>query len=499
MAHHLMIQGTTSDAGKSAIVTALCRIYSKRGFKVAPFKSQNMALNSAVTADGKEIGRAQALQAFAAGIEPGTDMNPVLLKPDSDRKSQVIVDGRAIGSMDAVAYHSYKPELLGKVTESFRRLEKDYDLIIAEGAGSPAEINLRENDIANMGLAEALDLPVVLVSDIERGGVFAHLAGTLALLSNSEQKRLKGFVINRFRGDVTLLEPGIDWLTKNTGKPTLGVVPYIQGLKLDAEDSLALKQTGRSINHAPQTFRVVVPRLPRISNHTDLDPLSLVQGLSVEVVSSPEEIAGAGCDLIILPGSKAVREDIGWLRANQWEPFISHHLRYHGKVLGICGGFQMMGKIIEDPHGIEGNPGSSAGFGFLDIETTLQKEKTLQRKAGFLSWENGSLEGYEIHSGKSSGNGLKTPFAYIRDAGKTETNPTPDGAVSDDNLVAGTYLHGLFESKEAIETILRWAGFKIRCEETIDYNKFRNQQIDTLSLAVESHLDMKKIDSILGV
>ncbi|MFP5506583.1 MAG: cobyric acid synthase, partial [Gammaproteobacteria bacterium] len=312
----LMVQGTTSDAGKSLLVTALCRWLARQGVRVAPFKPQNMALNSAVTVDGGEIGRAQAVQAQACGLEPHTDMNPVLLKPNTDVGAQVIIHGRAVANMNARDYHDYKRIARAAVLESFHRLAAQYNAVIVEGAGSPAEINLRHNDIANMGFAEAVDCPVILVADIDRGGVFAHLVGTLALLSESERQRVVGFVINRFRGDIALLQPGLDWLEQHTGKPVLGVLPYLHGLHLEAEDAVITHQAEK---HG-KALQVVVPVLPRISNHTDFDPLRLHPQVNLRFIG-PDEVVPAA-DLIILPGSKSVRADLAWLRAHGWETEI---------------------------------------------------------------------------------------------------------------------------------------------------------------------------------
>ncbi len=349
----LMIQGTTSDAGKSTLVAGLCRLLAREGRRVVPFKPQNMALNSAVTVDGGEIGRAQAVQAQAAFLEPHTDMNPVLLKPNTDVGAQVIVHGRAVANLDARAYHDYKAVAMRAVLESYRRLESAYDWVLVEGAGSPAEINLRERDIANMGFAEAVDCPVWLVADIDRGGVFAHLVGTLELLSPSERARVAGFVVNRFRGDIGLLQPGLDWLEQRTCKPVLGVLPYLHGLHIEAEDALAREAPAKRGTQ----LRVIVPVLPRISNHTDLDPLRLHPQVDFRWVGPGDAIPPA--DLIVLPGSKSVRADLAALRARGWDAAIRRHLRYGGKLIGICGGFQMLGTVLHDPHGFEGPAGSS--------------------------------------------------------------------------------------------------------------------------------------------
>ena len=348
-ASYLMIQGTTSDAGKSTLVAALCRILKRRGVRVAPFKPQNMALNSAVTVDGGEIGRAQALQALACGLPPHTDFNPVLLKPTTDKKAQVIIHGQVAADLNARDYQAYKPRAMGAVLESWGRLTAAYECVLVEGAGSPAEINLRARDIANMGFAEAVDCPVILVADIDRGGVFAHLVGTLDLLSPSEQQRVVGFVINRFRGDISLLESGLDWLEQRTGKPVLGVLPYLHGLLLDAEDAIATSAIG---DKRGAKLRVVAPAYPRTANHNDLDPLRLHPEVDFRWVGPGE--AWSAADLIVLPGSKAVRADLDWLRGQGWEKAIARHLRYGGKVIGLCGGYQMLGRAVHDPHGLEG-------------------------------------------------------------------------------------------------------------------------------------------------
>lgn len=483
MINSLMVQGTTSDAGKSTLVAGLCRLLMRRGIRVAPFKPQNMALNSAVTADGGEIGRAQALQAFACGIEPRTDMNPVLLKPSSDRGSQVIIHGRAVAEMDAKDYHAFKPKAMEAVLESYQRLVSQYDLVLVEGAGSPAEINLRENDIANMGFAEAVDCPVLLVADIDRGGVFAHLVGTLALLSQSEQERVQGLIINRFRGDVNLLQPGINWLEQRIDKPTLGVLPYLSDLQLEAEDSLNLKPSSSTQEDA---LRVVIPRLPRISNHTDFDPLRLNPSIDLRFVDNAKEASGA--DLIILPGTKSVRSDLQWLLCRGWEVVLQRHLRYGGKLLGICGGFQMLGKAIHDPQGIEGSAGSTQGLGFLAMETTLEANKQLHNVNGELSLGNVDISGYEIHAGISSGEALASPLVKLADRN--------DGAISEDGQVIGSYLHGLFESKKACEALLAWSG--LEKVHAIDFQALRNSEVDRLADTVEQYLDIPLLNSILS-
>jgi adenosylcobyric acid synthase len=480
----LMIQGATSDAGKSALVTGLCRVLKRRGVRVAPFKPQNMALNSAVTVDGGEIGRAQALQAQACGIEPHTDMNPVLLKPNSDTGSQVIVQGKAIGNMDARSYHDYKRIVRGAVLDSFQRLHDQYDVVLVEGAGSPAEINLRENDIANMGFAEAVDCPVLLIADIERGGVFAHLAGTLALLQPSERERVRGLVINRFRGDPSLLDSGIRWLESNYHKPVLGVLPFLKGLHLEAEDSLSNSQTTNVEDS--NMLHIVVPRIPRLSNHTDFDPLRLHPQVHIQFIHEGEPIPPA--DLIILPGSKSVRADLDFLMRTGWKTAIQKHLRYGGKLLGICGGYQMLGKAIHDPQGLEGEAGSCEGLGLLDLETTLEPEKQLRNVNGRLLMGNvTAISGYEIHAGVTTGPALQQPLIQL-----TENT---DGAISQDGQVAGAYLHGLFDSTEACRHLLAWAG--LAEPKALDYAALREANIERLADSLEAHLNLADIEALL--
>ena len=480
----LMVQGTTSDAGKSTLVTALCRWLVRQGVAVVPFKPQNMALNSAVTAEGGEIGRAQAVQAQAANLAPHTDMNPVLLKPNSDTGAQVIIHGRAVTSMNAVAYHDYKAIAMQAVLASHTRLSDAYPVVMVEGAGSPAEINLRANDIANMGFAEAVDCPVLLIADINRGGVFAHLVGTLELLSPTEQARVKGFIINRFRGDIALLQPGLDWLEARTGKPVVGVLPYVMDLHLEAEDGIDRRQTDK----VAQVLKVVVPVLPRISNHTDFDPLRLHPQVDLQFIGPGQPIPAA--DLIILPGSKSVRSDLSYLRTNGWDTAVARHLRYGGKVLGICGGLQMLGEQVHDPLGLEGPAGSSDGLGLLAFSTTLEEEKQLRNVRGRLLLEDAEVCGYEIHAGVTSGDALSNA-AVLLDDGRT------DGAQSADGQILGTYLHGLFESPAACSALLRWAG--LQDVQAVDYHALRERDIERLADLVENHLDTDLLRKLCGV
>lgn len=483
----LMVQGCTSDAGKSTLVTGLCRVFKRHNLSVVPFKPQNMALNSAVTPDGGEIGRAQALQAQAAGLLPSVHMNPVLLKPNTDTGAQVILQGHSIGNLEALDYHSYKPKAAEAVFDSYARLCADYEYVLVEGAGSPAEINLREGDIANMGFAERADCPVILLADIDKGGVFAHLVGTLALLSESEQARVKGFVINRFRGDIALLQGGLDWLESYTGKPVLGVLPYLHGLHLDAEDAVPEASTSlasTTLSHRKQ-FRVVVLRLPHISNHTDFEPLRLHPQVDFRYVGHQETIPAA--DLIILPGSKNTGFDLAWLRAQGWETAIQRHLRYGGKVIGVCGGLQMLGTHINDPLGIEGEPCRHVGLGLLDLETTLHPEKQLTNRHGTLApslmkgGREGVLCGYEIHCGISTGKAMDNPAVYLD--GQLE------GAISADGQILATYLHGLFDAPEALQALLAWAG--LHTDSTFDINDVREQQLERLADTLETHLNLE--------
>jgi len=452
---------------------------ARRGMRVAPFKPQNMALNSAVTIDGGEIGRAQAVQAYAAGVQPHTDHNPVLLKPTSDRVAQIIVHGHAIGTLGAVEYHDYKRQARAAVFESYERLRQQYEWVVVEGAGSPAEVNLRENDIANMGFAEEADCTVWLVVDIDRGGSFAHIIGTLACLSESERRRIRGFIINRFRGDIALLKPGIDWLEARTGKPVLAVVPYLHGLELTEED--ALRVHGRP----DAKFRIIVPALPRISNHTDFDPLQRLHDIDFRFIGPNQSIPSA--DLIILPGSKNTREDLAWLRQAGWDVALQRHLRYGGKVIGICGGYQMLGKTIADPHGLEGEAGVSAGLNFLDVETVLAPEKYLSNVEGRLGFADSSVRGYEIHHGETIMNGELEPFAFLG------ADRRPDGAISSDGQIMGTYLHGVFDDPAAAQAILQRAGYRTDC--FADASQVLNAAIDRLSDAVEQAIDWSRADT----
>lgn len=492
----LMIQGTSSDAGKSTVVAALCRVYARRGISVAPFKPQNMALNSAVTADGGEIGRAQAVQAQAAGIEPSVLMNPILLKPSSDTGAQIIILGKALHHLEAQAYQAYKPKAAEAVFSAYRQLSRDFARVVIEGAGSPAEVNLREGDIANMGFAEVADVPVVLVADIDRGGVFAQIIGTLELLSDSERARVKGFIINKFRGDIRLLQNGLDWLEDRTGLPVIGVLPFLHGLDLAAEDAVNRQQPTTQ----DAKIRVVVPVWPRMSNHDDFDPLRAHPQIDLHFAYAPGPLPAA--DLIILPGSKNVRADLAFLREQGWDKQLQKHCRYGGKVLGICGGYQMLGQVIRDPLKIESSASDSSdesdGLGYLPLETWLTEEKILRNVQGdcLLATANNNTvkqavtaKGYEIHAGRSK---LHEPLAaFFRNVDGTD-----DGAISADTLVAGTYWHGLFQTPEVITAVANWVGATIDAAPSSE--ELFEQAINHLADSVQTHLRLDLLEPLFS-
>ncbi len=475
----LMVQGTTSDAGKSILVAGLCRVLKRKGLSVAPFKPQNMALNSAVSEDGGEIGRAQAVQAFAAGLSPHTDMNPVLIKPSSDTGAQIIIQGRVSQNMTAQNFHRYKPEAMGFVLQSYARLCERYANVLVEGAGSPAEINLREGDIANMGFAEAANCPVVLIADINPGGVFAHIVGTLELLSPSERERVKGFVINRFRGDLSLLQPGLAWLEQHTGKPVFGVLPYLHDLHIEAEDAI---NTGQRLDNAQ--LKVVVPVLPHISNHTDFDALRQHPLLDFQFIDIRDTNVAA--DLIILPGSKNVRGDLLALKEHNWQQKISRHLRYGGKLVGLCGGYQMLGETINDPLGLEGDVGESRGFALLPLKTELRPAKQLSNIKGVLSLDRqqAAFEGYEIHQGVTRLT-REACQPLLLSSGEVE------GCLSNDQQIFGTYCHGLFDKQQTSKLILRWAG--LTGAASPDIKTLLDQQLDRLADCLEQNLDLNQL------
>lgn len=447
----LMVQGTASSVGKSLLVTALCRLFHHAGVRVAPFKSQNMALNSAVTLDGLEIGRAQAVQADAAGIPATVDMNPILLKPEGDRKSQVVVLGKPVGSMTAADYHVYKPRLSQIIAGSLDRLRSAYDLVVIEGAGSPAEINLKAHEIVNMHVARLADAPVLLVGDIDRGGVFAAFVGTLELLEPEERARVAAFVVNRFRGDMALLEPGLRMLTERTGKPVLGVVPFVRGLRIADEDSVSLDHRSARRRPPPGELDIAVVRLPRISNYDDVEALEHEAGVTVRFVEHPDDLAGA--DLVILPGSKNTTADLAWLRAAGLADAIIARAGSGDPILGVCGGCQMLGETIDDPHGVESADPRVTGLGLLPIATTFATTKrtaqVLARVAAPSFLAGSGLEapvtGYEIHMGTVAPV-RPCPGAFEIASRNGHTAEARDGAIGGGGAIVGTMLHGVFEN-----------------------------------------------------
>lgn len=450
LAPTLMIQGTASSVGKSLLVTALCRLFRQDGIDVAPFKSQNMALNSAVTVDGFEIGRAQAVQAEAAGLRPCVEMNPILLKPEGHARSQVVVCGRPVGSLSAAEYHEYKPELAAIVADALSTLRRRHELVIIEGAGSPAEINLKDRDIVNMHVARIADAPVVLAGDIDRGGVFAAFVGTLELLEPDERKRVAAFVINKFRGDAGLLRPGLDFLERRTKKPVLGVIPFLEDLRIADEDSLSLDGRSARRRPAPGKLDIAVVRLPHISNFDDFVPLEHEPRVSLRFVRDASDVADA--DLVILPGSKLTVSDLAWLRASGIAAAIERRARDGGLVLGICGGFQMLGRWIDDPEATESREPHVAGLGLLDTSTLFRTSKTTAEvrvrvvTPCFLTADMGTAElvAYEIHMGEIVGGDDAAPFQLLSRNG--EATDVVDGAISERGNVVGTLLHGLFEN-----------------------------------------------------
>ena len=494
MARSIMIQGTASNAGKSLLCAGLCRIFRQDGYKVAPFKAQNMALNSAVTPDGLEMGRAQAVQAQAAGIDPDVRMNPILLKPTGEMGSQVIVNGAPVGTMSAADYFSYRRQLIPKVMEAYHSLEGEYDILVLEGAGSPAEINLRRDDIVNMGMARRANSPVLLCGDIDRGGVFAALYGTVALLEREEQELIRGLVINKFRGDVEILRPGLAQLEGLTGKPVVGVVPMLE-VDVDDEDSLSARLEG---GKERGVLDVAVIRLPRISNFTDFNPLERMGEIALRYVRRAEELGIP--DLVILPGTKSTMEDLRWLRACGLAEAILAHAARGGAVCGICGGYQMLGRTLSDPEGAEGG-GSMPGLGLLEGETVFLPRKTRRRVTGrfrgaqgiFAPLNGAPFRGYEIHMGITRGEGA--PLAQL-ESGEGESRP--DGLAAGN--VWGCYVHGLFDQVTAAaalrDALLARRGLPPGggAENGWDYAQ---GQYDALADALRQALDMEKIYEIL--
>ena len=499
MAKVIMIQGTMSNAGKSLVTAGLCRVFKQDGYKVAPFKSQNMALNSFITKEGLEMGRAQVMQAAACGIEPSVNMNPILLKPTNDVGSQVIVNGEVLGNMSARDYYKKKTELIPHIMEAYNNLAKEYDIIVMEGAGSPAEINLKENDIVNMGMAKLVNSPVLLVGDIDRGGVFASIAGTLMLLEEDERKMIKGTIINKFRGDVNILKPGLDMIEEITKTPVVGVVPYME-LDIDDEDSLSERFNNKG---TVDLIDIAVIRLPRISNFTDFNTFEYIPGVSLRYVKSVRELKDP--DMIILPGTKNTMEDLKWLRESGLETQILKQAAKGKVIFGICGGYQMLGMELSDPFNVESG-GTMAGMGLLPTKTVFEKEKVRTRVSGNFNEVSGILaelsyvefEGYEIHMGQ-------TTYDFNEEELTTIDNVNGEDIIKNDGLykdnVYGSYIHGIFDkeevSKAIVESLCIHKGIDYSSISTVDIEKYKEEQYDKLAEGIRNSLDMKAIYKIL--
>ena len=480
MTRALMIMGTGSDAGKSLLVAGLCRAFVRRGLKVAPFKPQNMSNNAAVTADGGEIGRAQALQARAAGLSPETAMNPVLLKPEQETGAQVIVRGKRWASMPAREYFEKRGHLLEAVTGAFDELAARFDLVIVEGAGSASEINLRENDIANFGFARARGIPVLLVGDIQRGGVIAAIAGTFAVIDPADAELIFASLVNKFQGDPALFDAGKRMIAEKTGKPCLGPLPFFADAhRLPAEDVLGLEET-KFIQ--TDEFVIAVPRLPRIANFDDLDPLRAEPGVRVVIVQ-PGDPLPRDARLVLLPGSKSTRSDLEFLKKQGWDIDIKAHHRAGGAVLGICGGYQMLGETVSDPDGIEGDPGETAGLGLLDVTTVIAPQKQLRTENAVACGSGLPLNGYHMHMGATEGPDTGRPFALVGGA--------PEGACSPDGRVTGTYLHGLFAADDFRRAFIEELG--ARAEKGLDYEARIEATLDALADHLEANLDLDEL------
>lgn len=499
MAKVIMIQGTMSNAGKSLVTAGLCRVFKQDGYKVAPFKSQNMALNSFITKEGLEMGRAQVMQAEACGIEPSVNMNPILLKPTNDVGSQVIVNGEVLGNMSARDYYKKKTELIPHIMEAYNNLAKEYDIIVMEGAGSPAEINLKENDIVNMGMAKLVNSPVLLVGDIDRGGVFASIAGTLMLLEEDERKMIKGTIINKFRGDVNILKPGLNMIEEITKTPVVGVVPYME-LDIDDEDSLSERFNNKG---TVDLIDIAVIRLPRISNFTDFNTFEYIPGVSLRYVKSVRELKDP--DMIILPGTKNTMEDLKWLRESGLETQILKQAAKGKVIFGICGGYQMLGMELSDPFNVESG-GTMAGMGLLPTKTVFEKEKVRTRVSGNFNEVSGILaelsyvefEGYEIHMGQ-------TTYDFNEEELTTIDNVNGEDIIKNDGLykdnVYGSYIHGIFDkeevSKAIVESLCIHKGIDYSSISTVDIEKYKEEQYDKLAEGIRNSLDMKAIYKIL--
>ena len=498
MARSIMIQGTMSNAGKSVLAGGLCRVLKQDGFRVAPFKSQNMALNSFITRDGLEMGRAQVMQAEAAGVEPDVCMNPILLKPTNDIGSQVIVNGEPVGTMSAAEYYRHKRDYIPAILEAYRRLEQSFDVIVIEGAGSPAEINLKEEDIVNMGMAKMAKAPVLLVGDIDRGGVFAQLMGTIMLLEPDEQKMVKGMIINKFRGDKTILDPGVEMLEERTHIPVVGVAPYME-LEVEDEDSLTERFSGKQ---KVGLIDIAVIRVPRISNFTDFNALEVIPGVSLRYVRHVQELKNP--DMIILPGTKNTMEDLLWMRQNGLEAAVLKKAAEGKIIFGVCGGYQMLGETLADPEHVEAG-GEIKGMGLLPMDTVFKEGKTRTRVEGSFGQVQGplhtltgvNLEGYEIHMGETTLREGVQSFTRITDTVKNETKE--DGAFYKN--VYGSYVHGIFDkeevAKKVVEAIGEIKGIDVSSMTGVDFASFKETQYDLLAQGLREHFDMEKIYQIL--
>ncbi len=500
MAKAIMVQGTMSNVGKSLLAAGLCRIFKQDGYKVAPFKSQNMALNSFITKEGLEMGRAQVMQAEAAGIEPSVKMNPILLKPTNDVGSQVIVNGEVLGNYSAREYFAFKQELKPKIMEAYNALAAENDIIVLEGAGSPAEINLKSDDIVNMGMAKMVNAPVLLAGDIDRGGVFAQLIGTVDLLEPEERARVKGLIINKFRGDKTILNPGIKMLEERAHIPVVGVIPYTH-LEIDDEDSLTERFTP---NVTVQAIDIAVIRLPRISNFTDFNPFEMIPGVSLRYVGSVGELKNP--DMIILPGTKNTMEDLKWLRQSGLEAVIKKAAAAGKVIFGVCGGYQMLGETLSDPDGVEAG-GSMAGMGLLPMDTVFKGSKTRTQVSGTITGAGGILapingkriEGYEIHMGVSTLKEGQSLTCLEGSSGETHLTEKREGASLGN--VYGSYVHGIFDTEEAaagiVQALGESKGLDMSDAAGVDFTAFKQSQYDILADTMRAHLDMEQIYRIL--
>ena len=502
MARSIMIQGTMSNAGKSLIAAGLCRIFAQDGYKTAPFKSQNMALNSFITEDGLEMGRAQVVQAEAAGVKPSAYMNPILLKPTTDIGSQVIVNGVSVGNMRAKDYFAYKKQLIPQIMEAYKHLDEEYDVIVIEGAGSPAEINLKSDDIVNMGLAAMVDAPVLLAGDIDRGGVFAQLYGTVELLEPEERNRIKGLIINKFRGDKTILEPGLRQLEDLCRIPVAGVVPYMN-VDIEDEDSLSTKLGN---TRQKGCIDIAVLRFPKISNFTDMDAFERMNEVSIRYVSKPSELKQP--DMVILPGTKNTIDDLLWMRQNGLEARILKHSAQNKPVFGICGGYQMLGMEISDPTGEEYG-GTVQGMGLLDTKTVFRPEKHRTRVHGTFGKMKGILkemkglpfEGYEIHMGETILDEHASGLITLENDSDTLQQGHPDGSQKEN--VYGCYVHGIFDSPEMsggfLSALLKEKGYDPETVQAVDWKSYKEEQYDKLADIVRASLDMEEIYKIIGL